>query len=67
MAVVDRYEPHAFWGKHDVGIEADFQVVPAQSAHILYNHYADVSHFDLRYHFWKSLRSKVVPNMPSSM
>ena len=49
-AVVDGDEPHALVGEHDLGVEANLEIVPPEAAHVLDDDRADVARLDLPHH-----------------
>ena len=49
-AVVDGDEPHTLVGEHDLGVEANLEIVPPEAAHILDDDCADVARLDLPHH-----------------
>ena len=48
--VVDGDEPHTLVREHDLGIEADLEIVPSEAAHVLDDDRADVARLDLLHH-----------------
>ena len=58
-AVVDGDEPDAFFRKCYFGVEADFQIVSAKSAHVLDDHSTDQASLNITHHLGECRSIKV--------